>query len=446
MKYDIVIHDAMMLTPDFETVEHFSLAVKDGRIARVAPAAELAEAEAAETIDGRGKLVMPGMVDAHMHSCQQLLRGSLADEFPMIWVRFLVPFEAALTEEDVYWSALLCFLQEIKAGVTTVADSGGRHMHKAVQAAAESGLRAAIARSMMDMGKNLPEGMLEKTEEAVENNDRLFAEFNGTAGGRIRIFYGMRQVMSCSPELIRRVAERARENNTGVHAHLCEHRDEVSFCLQNYKQRPAEFLESQGLLGPNLLTAHNVALSEKDITLLSKRQVKLVHCPFANLSNHGFPKTPRLLEAGCSVALGSDGAANSSLDLFGEMRVLRAAVQASQGLPVFDPKVLTVRETLKMVTAGGAAAVGLAGSLGCIKENYTADLILINLLQPHLYPSAGFTTTLLDCVCPGDVSDSIIDGKLIMRNRKVLTLDEEAIMKECAGRMKALIDTHLYID
>ena len=438
MDYDIVIHDAMILTPDFETAEHFSIAIKDGRIARVAPAAGLAGAQAAETIDGRGKLVMPGLIDAHVHSCQQLLRGSLADEFPMIWVRFLVPFEAALTEDDVYWSALLCFLQEIKAGVTAIADSGGRHMHKVVDAAAESGLRAAIARSMMDMGGNLPANMLEKTEEAIENNDRLFAECSGAGGGRIRIFYGMRQVMSCSPELIRRVAEQAGENNTGIHAHLCEHRDEVSFCLQNYKQRPVEFLESQGFLGPNLLTAHNVAFSEKDITLLSKRRVKLVHCPFANLSNHGFPKTPRLLEAGCSVGLGSDGAASGSLDLFGEMRVLRAAIQASQGLSVFDPQVLTVRETLKMASCGGAAAIGLADSLGLIKENYSADLILINLLQPHLYPSANFTTTLLDSVCPGDVSDSIIDGKVIMKDRWVLTLDEEAIMEECAGRMKAI--------
>jgi 5-methylthioadenosine/S-adenosylhomocysteine deaminase len=421
-----------------EVSEHTSIAIKDGRIARITSADALAGAAAAEILEGRGKLVMPGLVDAHTHSCQQLLRGSLADEYPMIWVRFLVPFENALTPEDVYWSALLCFLQGIKSGVTTIADSGGRHMHMAVKAAAETGIRAAIARSMMDMGKAMPEGMLERTEEAVENNDRLFADYNGTSGGRIRIFYGMRQVMSCSPELIRLIARRAADNHTGVHAHLCEHRDEVSFCLQNYRQRPAEFLDSEGLLGPNLLTAHNVALSEKDITLLSKRQVKLVHCPFANLSNHGFPKTPRLLEAGCSVGLGTDGAASWGMDLFGEMRALRAAIQASQGLPVFDPKALTVQETLKMAVTGGAAAIGMGDSLGAVKENYAADLILINIMQPHLYPSNNYVVSLLESACPGDVSDSIIDGKLVMRNREVLTVDEEAIMSECGRRMRAI--------
>lgn len=266
----------------------------------------------------------------------------------------------------------------------------------------------------------------------------MFEQFHGVGNGRVSVFYGMRQVMTCSEKLITRVAEHARERNTGVHGHLCEHRDEVSFCLQQYRLRPAEFLDRCGMLGPNVLTAHNVALSESDIKLLAERKVNIVHCPFANLINHGVPKTPRLLEAGCSVGLGSDGAAYNSVDLFEEMRVLRAAVIATWGLPVFDPVALTVPKTLEMATQGGAAAMNLRERLGAIEPGKIADLIAIDTRRPHIRPTNNFTTALLDCVCSSDVTDSIIDGVPVMLDRHLLTLDEDAIMKECASRMESI--------
>ncbi len=434
MEYDLLLKGFMLLNSEFDVEENKTVGVCGNRIARVARAEDMADATAKTVLDGGGKLLMPGLVDAHTHVCQQLLRGSLADEYPMVWLRFLVPFESALTEEDVYHSALLYCLQAIKAGVTGFADSGGRHMHMVVKAAVESGMRAAVARSMIDLGNGITPEMTEKTEEAIESNDRLFADCNGLGGGRIRVFYGMRQVMTCSPELVRLVGEHARQRGTGVHAHLCEHRDEVSFCLQTYKKRPAEFLDEHGLLGPNLLTAHNVALSEGDITLLAMRGVKLVHCPYANLINHGVPKTPRLLEAGCSVGLGSDGAAYNSVDLFDEMRALRAAVIANWGLPVFDPVALPVKRALAMATSGGAAAIGLERDLGAVEEGRVADLITINMRQPHIFPSANYTTALLDCVGARDVADSIIDGNVVMRDRRVLGLDEDAVLQECGRR------------
>ncbi len=438
MKCDIFLKDFAVLTPGYDVEDHVSVAVRGGVIAKVAPAAEMPAVEADMTLEGGGKLLMPGLTDAHTHSCQQLLRGRLADEYPMIWMRFLVPFESTLTEDDVYFSALLFCLQEIKAGVTAFADAGGRHMHMVAKAVAKAGMRAAITRSMIDSGKGILPQMVERTEEAIANSDALFEEFHGAENGRIKIFYGMRQVMTCSPRLIELVARHAALRGTGVHAHLCEHRDEVSFCLQNYQMRPAAFLDKMGLLGPNLLTAHNVVLSEGDITLLAKRQVKLVHCPFANLGNHGFPKTPRLLEAGCSVGLGTDGAAYNSLDLFEEMRMLRTCLIAHDGLPVFDPAVLPVKEILRMAIAGGAAAMGGAREWGAVEEGRKADLITVNTKQPHIYPSRNRRTALLDCVTARDVCDSIIDGSLVMRDRRVLTLDEEALMQECAQRMEAI--------
>ena len=437
MKYDLLIHNVMLLTAGCEIQEGMSVGITGSRIAKIAPADQLPPSQAARVLDGVGKLLMPGLVDAHTHTSQQLLRGSLADEFPMIWVRFLIPFESALSPEDVYCSALLYCLQAVKAGITSFAESGGRHMEQVVRAAAKSGMRAAISRSMMDSG-NIPPSMMEGTAEAVAQNDLLFDRFHGAADGRIQIFYGMRQVMTCSPGLVSLVAEHAKARQTGIHAHLCEHRDEVSFCLQRYQMRPAAFLDAHGLLGPNLIAAHSVALSEGDITLLSKRGVKLVHCPYANLINHGFPKTPRLLEAGCSVGLGSDGAAYNSVDLFEEMRALRASLLSQWGLPVFDPVAMPVQAMLRMATQGGAAAIGLGEQLGRIEEGCLADLITINMRKPHISPSNNYVTAILDTVTAQDVSDSIIDGKVVMADRQLSTLDEEAIMAECAQRMHAL--------
>lgn len=438
MKYDLLLKDYMLLTEDGDVKEHMSVAIKGNIIIRVARTEDM-NVQAEKTLDGTGKLIMPGLVDAHTHTSQQLLRGSLADEFPMIWVRFLVPFESALTPEDVYLSALLYCLQAIKSGITSFAESGGRYMEQTVRAVLESGMRAAVSRSMMDVGGRVAPQMVESTQAAIEANDALYERYHGAGNDRVHIFYGMRQVMTCSPELVRLVAEHASDRGTGIHSHLCEHRDEVSFCLQNYGKRPAAFLDENGMLGPNLITAHSVALSESDISLLAARGVKTVHCPYANLINHGFPKTPRMLEAGCMVALGSDGAAYNSVDLFEEMRVLRASLICQWGLPVFDPVVMPIKELLRMATQGGAAALCLGQKLGRVKEGCIADLITIDMHKPHIYPSNNYTTAILDTVTAQDVSESIIDGKLVMCDRKVLTLDESAILAECADRMRVIV-------
>ncbi len=185
---------------------------------------------------------MPGFVDAHTHTCQQLLRGRLADEYPMIWTRFLVPFESTLTPDDVYWSAKLACLEMIRSGTTSFADSGGVHMHRAADAVIESGMRAAIARSTMDMGGEICSAMKESAEDAIARTEELYRNYHGAGDGRVEIWFALRQVMTCSPELVRRTAEKAAEYSTGIHAHLCEHRDEVRFCLERYRKRPAEFL------------------------------------------------------------------------------------------------------------------------------------------------------------------------------------------------------------
>lgn len=438
--YDIVIKNCQVLRPDMTISGECSVAIKDSWIRKIGSAEEIAAAgTAAQTLDGKGKLLMPGLVDGHTHTCQQLLRGRVADEYPMIWTRFLVPFESNLQPEDSYVSGQLACLEMIKNGTTAFAESGGVHMDRVADAVIESGMRAAIAKSTMDMGNAITGAMKETAQEAIDNTIDLYKRYQGAGDGRIDIWFAIRQVMTCSRELIAMVGENAKKYHTGIHAHLCEHKDEVSFCLQNYKKRPAQFLEEMGILGPNLLTAHNVMLSDADISIMAERGVKIIHCPRANLANHGFPKTPQILEAGASVGLGCDGAAPSNLDLFDEIKVLRYAMIGYWGLPSFNPVVMPCAKLLEMATQGGANAIGHGDILGTVEEGKKADLILLNIDQPHILPTQNLVNTIVDAASGHDVTDSIINGKLVMKDREVLTLDEEKILFEADRHMKEIV-------
>lgn len=436
--YDLIIKNCSVMMPDFSIKKEQDILIQDSFIMKITDTDDGYESK--EVLNGKNKLVMPGLVDGHTHTCQQLLRGRTANEYPMVWTRILVPYESSLTPEDCYWSAKLACLEMIKSGTTAFAESGSTHMGDVANAVIESGMRAALARSTMDIGDAIPDCMKESSELNILHTEVLYDKYQGTGDGRVDIWFAIRQVMTCSPELIREIGKEARRLKTGIHAHLCEHKDEVSFCLQHYQKRPAEFLDDMGVLGPNLLTAHNVVLSERDIDLLGERNVKLIHCPRANYANHGFPKTPRILQNNMSLGLGCDGASRPNLSLFAEMKHLLYGTMAFWGIPIFDPDIICAKDLLKMVTVGGARALQHEAELGTIEEGKKADLITINLMQPHLTPTHNLLNTLVDCAAEHDVTDSVINGKIVMRDRNVLTMNEEEIIKECSKRMKQIAE------
>lgn len=436
--YDLIIKNCSVMMPDFSIKKEQDILIQDSFIMKITDTDDGYESK--EVLNGKNKLVMPGLVDGHTHTCQQLLRGRTANEYPMVWTRILVPYESSLTPEDCYWSAKLACLEMIKSGTTAFAESGSTHMGDVANAVIESGMRAALARSTMDIGDAIPDCMKESSELNILHTEALYDKYQGTGDGRVDIWFAIRQVMTCSPELIREIGKEARRLKTGIHAHLCEHKDEVSFCLQHYQKRPAEFLDDMGVLGPNLLTAHNVVLSERDIDLLGERNVKLIHCPRANYANHGFPKTPRILQNNMSLGLGCDGASRPNLSLFTEMKHLLYGTMAFWGIPIFDPDIICAKDLLKMVTVGGARALQHEAELGTIEEGKKADLITINLMQPHLTPTHNLLNTLVDCAAEHDVTDSVINGKIVMRDRNVLTMNEEEIIKECSKRMKQIAE------
>lgn len=276
-------------------------------------------------------------------------------------------------------------------------------------------------------------------EQAIRQTEDLFEGYNGVGNDRIRIWFAIRQAMTSTPQLLQLVSERSKALQTGVHIHLAEHLDEISFCLKNNQMRPAELFDSYGLLGPDVIAAHSVRLADREVKLMSLRGVNVVHCPASNLNSHGFSKTPLMMTLGVNIGLGTDGASGTRLSMFEPMRLLKYAMQARFGLEINDPLTLPAVEALRMATMGGAKALMLGDEIGTIEVGKKADIILLDIDQPHLAPTANLPQTIVMAAGPGDVKDVIADGKLIMKDRQFLELDEETIRNDAGEVLKNIV-------
>lgn len=434
---DILIKNTSYLDENYQVQENASIVIADGKILKiftnktkqenidVTNAKNDFEAMFApeEVIDGENLLWMPGPVDGHMHTGQQLLKGAVLDELPMIWTRIMLPFESTLTPEKMSLSAGLAALEMIKNGTTGFVDAGSYYMENAAQVYEKSGLRGALSHSSMDQG-NFPDSIRQTTREVLETEDRLFERFHGK--GNLKIFYSLRALMNCSQDLIEKTAARAAEKNTFFQAHMNEYAGEVNYTLEKYKMRPVEYLDSIHALDNRFIAAHGIMLSPQERALLAQKGGKVVHCPFSNCGK-GVPDTPDLLERGICVGLGTDGTAHGGLSLWNEMKIFRSVMNAFWGVKNADPAVMPAQKILKIATENGAAVIGEEKS-GVLKEGYNADMISINWNQIHLLATSNKVNTLLECVCGNDVQDSVVGGRMLMRKGQVLTLDEEKIM------------------
>lgn len=428
---DLMITDAAVLFPDGKVRGGQTVEVKDGIIKDVHPfGSEDLEKEAGERLSGSGKLLMPGLADCHMHTGQQLLKGRVLDALPMIWTRIMLPFESTLTEEKMELSASLAALEMIKSGTTAFVDAGSYHMEAAAEVYVRSGLRGLISASTMDE-KGLPESIAQNADEAVAQTDRLYDAYDGR--GNLKVAYSLRSLISCSDELNMKAAERAKERGAKLQAHMNEYAGEVNYFLTNKRMRPFEYLDSAGILDEDFIAAHCILLSEREKEILAERSVKVCHCPFSNCGK-GAPDTPSLREKGICVGLGTDGAAHGGLSLWNEMKIFRSVMNVEYGSRLNEPAVMPAEYILRMATENGYRLMGEDG--GRIEAGRKADFITIDMMQPHLYPTGNPVNTLLECVTAADVCDSIVNGKILMKDRKVLTLDEEKILAEAAEYME----------
>lgn len=422
---DLLIKNADVLRA-YDVLERQSdIVITDGLIQEIGP--ELGQKyRAAEVIDGKGKLFLPGLTDSHMHTGQQLLKGLVLDEKPIIWTRIMLPFESTLTPETMRLSAQAAALEMIKGGTTGFVEAGSYHMEAAANVYLDSGLRGALSYSTMDE-EGLPDSIAMNAAEAVKRTDALYDGFHGK--GNLKVFYSLRALNSCSGGLVELAAERAKERGTMLQAHMNEYPGEIDGIVRREGMRPYEYLEKMHALDGGFLGAHSLILSDEEKDIIERRGVKLCHCPFSNCGK-AVPDTPQLLDRGISVGMGTDGAAHGGLSLWNEMKIFRSVMNIFHGVPGGNPRVMPAETILKMVLEGGAAALGEEGRLGRLEPGYKADLIGINMDQPHLCPTGNQIHTLLECVNAGDVWDMVTGGRVLMKDREVISMEEERILYE----------------
>lgn len=406
------------------------IAVEGQRIAHVGPEGTVPEGfNADKVIDGCGMIAMPGFVNCHTHAAMTLLR-SYADDLPLMqWLEEKIwPLEAKLEREDIYWGTMLSNLEMIRSGTTTFADMYF-HMNTTARAVEKSGMRACLCRGMIGSGPN--------GEEALAYSRRFAENWHNEANGRITVRFGPHAPYTCPPEYIQRVIDMAAEMNLGIHIHLAETETEINIIKEKYNATPIQLMDKIGLFELPVLAAHCVHLDERDIEIMSAKKVGIAHNPQSNMKlASGIAPVARLLQTGAIVGLGTDGAAsNNNLDMMEEMRT--AALL--QKVNTMDPMALPSFQALQMATAEGARALGLGHEVGLLKPGYKADIILINSRRPHLYPPHDLVAHLVYAAQSADVETVIIDGKLVMENRQVLTIDEEEVLAEVEKRAQRLV-------
>lgn len=432
-KADLLLMNVDFLDENWERVRGRDIVIRDGVIVEIRKHGDSETVyEANETVDGGEMLYLPGFIDSHMHTGQQLLRGRVLDAMPMIWKRIMLPFESTLNEEKMRLSAELAALDMIRSGTCGFIDAGSYFMDKAAEVYETSGLRGALSVSTMDE-EGLPASIAMTAEEAIEKTDILFERFHGK--GNLKVFYSLRSLISCSEDLIERAAIRAREKGTTLQAHMNEYPGEITPFLSRFQKRPYEFLDAKGILGPWFLGAHSLLLSEEEKDLMCDRQVRICHCPFSNCGK-AVPETPSLLRRQIPVGIGTDGAAHGGLSLWNEMRIFRSVMNVTCGVPLAEPAIMPAKTILDMVTKGGAACLG--EETGTIAVGKRADLIGIDLDAPHLWIHGVISNTLVESVSAEDVKNVIVGGRMLMKNREIMTLDEEKIRREARAFTKGV--------
>ena len=427
---NLLIQGATVLTMEGRDslIQDGEIAVAGDSILSIGPRGSAPpEFHADRLVDGAGMVALPGLINCHTHAAMTLLR-SYADDMPLMkWLSERIwPVEEKLQPEDIYWGTMLCCLEMIKSGTTTFADMYFE-MDRVAAAVEKSGMRACLSRGMIGVGPN--------AQKAMDESIRFAQEWHRQAGGRITVMFGPHAPYTCPPEYLKQVVEQAGRLGLGIHIHVAETRDEIEQVQASYGTSPVRHLDATGVFDVPVLAAHCVHLDERDREILASKKVGIAHCPESNMKlASGISPVTALLRDGAVVGLGTDGAAsNNNLDLLEEMRSAALLQKVTTG----DPMALPSFEALKMATAGGAQALGLP-EVGRLKAGMKADLILVDFRRPHLYPRHDIIAHLVYAAHSADVDTVIINGEVVMENRKVLTMNEDEVMEQaqrCATRL-----------
>lgn len=425
----ILIKNALILSPNTNFENKQSILIKDNLIAEIS--SQIDESNASKIIDATGKIVIPGLINTHTHLSMTLFRG-LADDLSLdSWLNdHIWPMEANLNGDFCYIGALLGAVELIKSGTTTFSDMYF-YMEDVARAIDEAGIRAVLSYGMIDFGDE------EKRKNEIKANLELFEACDGMADGRIKVFFGPHSPYTASEELLIKVRELADEYNMGIHIHVSETQKEIEDVSFQKGLRPFEYLDKIGFLGPDVVAAHSVWLSDNEIEIIKKNNVKISHNPCSNMKlASGVAPVSKLIENDICVSIGTDGASsNNNLDLIEELKT----ASLLQKVSTLDPKVLNSDEAIAMGTIKGAEALGLESEIGSIEVGKKADIVLIDTNSANMVPdSSSLSSNIIYSANGSNVDTTICDGKILMENKKLTILDEEEIYAKARKAIKEL--------
>ena len=422
---DILITNGLILAinPENQIFNHGYLAIKDDFIAGLGPMASLSYLGLPKKIiDARGGIVMPGLVNAHTHAAMSCFRG-MADDLPlMTWLNdHIFPAEAGLDYDKVFSGTLLACAEMIFSGTTCFSDM--YLFEDAVATAAKSsGVRAVVGEVLFDF----PSPNYGPIDKGFEYTEMLIEKWKNDP--LVTIAVEPHSPYLCSPDLLKRASRLALDNRIPLITHLSETRSEVNQIQKQYGKTPVKHMAELGVLTSNLLACHCVVLTEEDMDLLRQFDVKVAHNPESNMKlASGIAPIPRLIDKGVCVAIGTDGcASNNNLDMFMEMDTAAKLHKVNTG----DPTVMDAKTVLRMCTIDSARALGLSDSIGSLETGKKADVIIIDTQKPHLTPMYHPESHLVYAARGSDVDSAIINGKIVMENRKLNFMDIEKVMTD----------------
>ena len=388
------------------------------------------DARADRVIDARGKVLIPGLIQAHIHLCQTLFRGQANDLELLDWLNTrILPLEGAHDPESIYTSALLGIGEMFQSGTTAIIDMESVHYTEAAfQAIVESGIRAVSGKCMIDRGEEVPESLMEATSDSLRESVDLLERWHGSGDGRLHYAFTPRFAISCSESLLIEVRDLAKRYRVRIHTHASENRTEVALIRAERGMKNVAYLNHLGLTGSNLILAHCVWVDDEEIETLAHSATNVVHCPSSNLKlASGIAPVPTMLDQGAWVSLGADGApCNNNLDPFIEMR-LAALIHK----PRYGPTSMPAQKVLEMATLGGARAMGLEKEIGSLEVGKKADLALISLEGIHCAPQeTDIYGQLVYQAKASDVTLTMVDGHVVYEGGVLTTIDQESVIRQ----------------
>ena len=445
----ILIEHGYILTMDERRriIQDGSVFIDGAKIVEVNKTDKMKNKSADFVIDAHDKLVMPGLVNTHVHLAQALIRGGADDVSLVDWLKnYVWVLQGNFHGTDGKVSAELCMAEMIRTGTTSFIECmiHSRYGFNQIAESVENvGMRAALSKIIMDStgyadsDDIMYPGMIEEADACLQETDDMYRKWHGAADGRIVVWYGLRSLGAVTPDLFKEVARLVREKKTHMTMHLGEVVDDVRYVHDNYNMRLTEFAKANNLLGPDMVFAHGIHFDDDELDVLAATKSNIAHCPASNMKlASGFAKVPQMLQKGVPVSIATDGGpSNNTYDMVREMRLASLIHKAYVG----DPLVVTAEQVIEMATLGGAKAMGLEDKVGSLEAGKLADIILIDLTSLGLAPPENPVSNIIYSGSGQYVDTTIVSGRLLMHEKKLLTLDIDKVRTMASYHSKELL-------